>query len=412
MKAIQQSIKPTIAGVMWKTVSEACNLACDYCYYSSCAGKPGKINKIDEDLLENFIIDYMKIKKGAVPFAWQGGEPLLAGLDFFEKVVELQAKHAPRNTIISNSIQTNGTLISKKWAQFFKKYNFLVGVSIDGPKDINDQRRITSDGGGSFQAVMRGIHHLKEANVDFNLLTVIHENNVGKGKALMGFYEEHEISHVQLIPCMDFRAQNIHASPQYHITPKQYGEFLCEIFDAWYNDGFPKISVRFLDNMLASYLHQSSEMCTHQEFCPTTLILEQNGDAYPCDFFIHPDYKLGNIATDSIESLLGHPVMKKFLNKKPTLPKSCQSCEFLSLCNGGCPRNRSELHSDETEFFCESYKMIYGYADKRMKIVADNIKKKGIIDYQKLGHPLPSRNEKCLCGSGKKFKQCCSRLIC
>ncbi|WP_067840080.1 anaerobic sulfatase maturase [Amphibacillus sediminis] len=403
--------KPTIAGVMWKTVSEACNLACDYCYYSSCGGKPGKINRVDEDVLEKFIIEYMKIKRRAVPFAWQGGEPLLAGLDFFQKVVDLQAKHAPRNTMISNAIQTNGTLITMAWAQFFKKYNFLVGVSIDGPQVMNDRRRVTSAGGGSFNAIMRGINHLREENVDFNILTVIHEDNVSHAQELMAFFDEQNFSHVQFIPCMDFRAQDINQPPRYHISPEQYGQFLCECFDYWYNDGFPKMSIRFFDNMLADYLNQSAELCTHMEFCPTTLILEPNGDAYPCDFFIHDDYKLGNIKTHALEELIDHPTMKRFLTKKPNLPEACQSCEFLSLCHGGCPRNRSEIEPNQTEYFCESYQMIYRYADQRMQTVAENIRGKSINEYVKLGHPLPNRNDQCLCGSGKKFKQCCMKLI-
>src|SRR5690625_982913 len=155
---------------MWKTVSEACNLACDYCYYSRLKGRPGKIDRIADDVLEKFIREYMALKKGVVPFAWQGGEPLLAGLDFFKKVVTLQAKHAPKNTTISNSIQTNGTLIKKEWAEFFKKFNFLVGVSLDGPEEMNDARRVTGSGKGSFNTIMKGIQHLRDADVDFNIL--------------------------------------------------------------------------------------------------------------------------------------------------------------------------------------------------------------------------------------------------
>lgn len=198
-------------GVMWKTVSEACNLACDYCYYSRCGGKPGKIDRIEYDVLEKFIKEYMAISNGVAKFAWQGGEPLLAGLEFFEKVVELQAKYAPPHTMISNSLQTNGTLLNDEIAQFLKKYNFLVGVSLDGPKEINDARRITGSGAGSFDRVMRGIELLRKHEVDFNILTVIHENNVNKAKELMEFYQREKFTFVQFIPCMDFRAQETDA---------------------------------------------------------------------------------------------------------------------------------------------------------------------------------------------------------
>jgi len=286
LKSVQQMVKqPSISGVMWKTVSESCNLACDYCYYSRCQGRPGRIDRIDDQVLEKFISEYMAMKKGAVPFAWQGGEPLLAGLDFFKKVVSLQAKYAPPNTIISNAIQTNGTMIKREWAKFFKKYNFLVGVSIDGPEEINDSRRVTGSGKGSYQAIMNGIEYLKEENVEFNILTVLHENNVHRAKDLMEFYAAEGFEYVQFIPCMDFMSQEVNKPTQYLITPQEYGDFLCEAFDVWYNDGYPEISIRFFDNMLMVYLNHNAESCEQSETCLKTIVFEQNGDAYPCDFF-------------------------------------------------------------------------------------------------------------------------------
>lgn len=402
--------KQQISGVMWKTVSEACNLACDYCYYSTCKGRPGKINKIDLTMLEKFIKEYMEIKKGGVPFVWQGGEPMLAGLAFFQEVIRLQKKHAPRRTVISNSIQTNGTMINEKWASFFKEYNFLVGVSIDGPKYINDARRVTSTGKGSYDAIMKGINHLKKAQVDFNILTVLHENNINHPDELMQFYQDNQFTHVQFIPCMDFKAQDINQPPQYHITPKEYGDFLCRVFDIWYNDGNPTISVRFFDNMLANYLNQSAELCSHLEVCPKTIIFEQNGDAYPCDFHIHDDYKLGNIDTDSLIDMLNHPNMEKFSSLKPAIAEKCKSCEFLSLCNGGCPRNRP-ANNEDTEYFCESFQQIYRHAHTRMEQLAINWRKQQINRLKQSNYPLPSRNEPCVCGSQKKFKHCCLPLI-
>lgn len=408
MIATQQ---PMIDGVMWKTVSEACNLACDYCYYSRCQGLPGRFDRIEDDVLEKFIKEYMSLKRGAVPFAWQGGEPLLAGLKFFKKVVEFQAKHAPRNTGISNAVQTNGTLITRAWAKFFKEYNFLVGVSIDGPQEIQDKRRVRNNGSGSYEAVMQGIQQLKDYDVEFNILTVIHEDNVHKAKELMEFYEENDFQYLQFIPCMDFRSQEVNKAPEFHITPQEYGNFLCEVFDIWYNNGEPKTSIRFFENMLAVYLHQTPELCQHREYCPTTLVLEQNGDAYPCDFFIHDDYKIGNVGEDSLEDILKHPTMQEFLKQKPSMPEKCESCPFLKFCNGGCPRNRDRQNPQETEYFCEAYKMIYTYADERMQKIANRIKRNNLVQYLEAGYPKPKRNDRCLCGSGKKFKKCCLPLI-
>ncbi|MBW4839254.1 MAG: radical SAM protein, partial [Paenibacillaceae bacterium] len=241
-------------GVMWKTVSEDCNLACDYCYYSTCGGKPGpKINRIDSALLDKFIKDYMQYSQGAATFAWQGGEPLLAGLDFFQEVVYRQTLHAPPHTIISNSLQTNATLVDDRWAAFFRTYQFLIGVSLDGPKEIHDSRRVNAAGKGSFDRAMAGIGHLRKHQVDFNILTVIHKGNVDQAKTLMAFYRENGFNFVQFIPCMDFRSQQVDQPGEYEITPQEYGDFLCEIFDEWYNDGNPEVSIRFFDNMLGVY---------------------------------------------------------------------------------------------------------------------------------------------------------------
>ncbi|UOF88756.1 anaerobic sulfatase maturase [Fodinisporobacter ferrooxydans] len=398
-------------GVMWKTVSEDCNLACDYCYYSRVGGKIGpKVKRIDSRILEKFIKEYMSYSRGAVSFAWQGGEPLLAGLDFFEEVVHLQAKYAQPHTIISNAIQTNATLMNEDWARFLRKYNFLVGVSLDGPKEVHDARRVTRSGAGSFDRVMQGVRHLRDAKVDFNILTVIHENNIRHAKELMEFYVKEDFDYVQFIPCMDFRAQETNKSPNYLISPEDYGQFLCDTFDIWYNDGNPTMSVRFFDNMLSVYLHQEAELCIHRKTCPQTLILEQNGDAYPCDFFISDDYKLGNVGTDSLKDILSNLIYESFHSKKPNLPDKCKSCDFLHLCHGGCPRNRSWNIVDDTveaDYFCDSYYRIYSYAHERMLKLAEKIKANRLQDYLQRGGKLPGRNDPCICGSGKKFKKCC-----
>ena len=400
--------------IMWKTVSEDCNLACDYCYYSRTGGKIGKtVRRIDATILEKFIAEYMRFSEGVASFAWQGGEPLLAGLDFFKTVVSFQAKYAAANTAIANSVQTNATLLNDDWARFFKTYSFLVGVSIDGPRQLNDKRRVTRSGVGSYDRVMNGVEYLRRYAVDFNVLTVLHENNIGKANELFEFYERENFRFIQFIPGMDFRAQETSKPPRYLITAREYGDFLCDAFDIWYNDGNPKTSIRFFDNMLSVYLNHDAELCVHQRTCPTTLILEQNGDAYPCDFYIGNDYKLGNVAKDSLEDILGNYVYQRFLEKKPTLPEKCTTCEFLNLCHGGCPRNRNwNLSGQEidVDYFCDSYIQIYRYADERMKSLARQLKTRNLKQYLDAGNVEPGRNEPCICGSGHKYKKCCGRL--
>lgn len=401
-------------GVMWKTVSEDCNLACDYCYYSTCGGKPGpKINRIDSAILDKFIRDYMEHSQGAANFAWQGGEPLLAGLEFFEEVVYRQALYAPPHTIISNSLQTNATLINDRWASFFKTYNFLIGVSLDGPKEIHDARRVTSNGKGSFDRVMAGIEHLRKHRVDFNILTVIHSGNVGKAEELMTFYREQGLDYVQFIPCMDFRSQQVDRPGVYDITPGEYGDFLCEVFDEWYNDGDPQVSVRFFDNMLSVYTNREAELCIHRAACPTSLVLEQNGDAFPCDFFINEQWTVGNVANSSISDMLAHPNYARFHRMKPALPDKCQSCEWQRLCHGGCPRNRKwspEGDQSDPDFFCQSYMQIYNYAHEKMQELGQRLREELFTHnlQRYFDGELPGRNDPCPCGSGKKHKVCCA----
>lgn len=402
-------------GVMWKTVSEDCNLACDYCYYSRVSGKNGlKIHRIDSQLLEKFIKEYLVFTKGIASFVWQGGEPLLAGLDFFEEVVRLQTKYALPNTIIQNAVQTNATLMNDAFALLFKKYHFLLGISIDGPKEIHDVHRVTRTGSGSFDRVMQGVQILRNIEVDFNVLTVLHEGNITRAEDLMEFYEQEGFDFVQFIPGMNFHAQETNEPPTYLITPYQYGEFLCKVFDLWYRDGEPIMSIRFFDNVLSVYLHQEAELCTHQQICPEMLILEPNGDAYPCDFFMSDSYKLGNVGSNDLEDILENAAYKKFADMKPRLPGKCTSCEYLSLCHGGCPRNRLWDDRDncvDADYFCEGYKRVYMYIHERMNHLAERIKGQRLREYIEAGGKLPERNAPCICGSGKKFKKCCEPLL-
>lgn len=415
MGQVCQASKPhQNVSIMWKTVSEACNLACDYCYYSSCGGQPATIRKIRYELLEKFIKEYMELDQRVASFIWQGGEPLLAGLDFFENVINLQKRYVKNGTLISNSLQTNATLITDEWALFFKQNNFFIGVSLDGPKEINDIRRVNGQGMGSYERIMRGIACLRKYNVDFNILSVIHEENVDKAKELMSFYQKENFTHVQLIPCMEFQSQKPDSPGKYLITPEQYGDFLCEVFDVWYNDGNPTISIRFFDNMLSIYLGRQAELCIHHQTCPKVIILEQNGDAYPCDFYINDKYKLGNAGVDRLSDILSNPVYSQFLNLKQDLPEKCRVCKYIKYCYGGCPRNRiSNGTSNQVnpDYFCESYMQIYSYSQERMEKLAEKVRINWVRDYLRSNRQKPGRNNLCFCGSGKKLKKCCGKFI-
>jgi uncharacterized protein len=299
-------------------------------------------------------------------------------------------------------------------ARFFKQFNFLVGVSLDGPKDIHDARRVSRSGYGSYDRVMRGVELLRKHQVEFNILTVLHESNINRARDLLQWYEREEIQYVQFIPAMDFRAQEPGKPPRYLITPEAYGGFMCEVFDAWYNDGEPRTSIRFFDNMLSVYLNRGAELCIHRKTCPTTLILEQNGDAYPCDFYIHEDFKLGNVGVDSLSEILNRHARHRFLTMKPALPPKCTECEYLRLCHGGCPRNRVwSIGEDavDVDYFCDSYLKIYAHAHKRMERLARRTRASWLEDYLHKGNKEPERNAPCICGSGIKYKKCCGQLV-
>ena len=369
-------------GIMFKTVSESCNLACDYCYYSRVKGDPGNTQAIDLDLLEHFMSDYMVHTQGSASLTWQGGEPLLAGLKFFQHVVALEAQYAPDHTVIGNGIQTNGILVNDAWAEFFRTYHFLVGVSLDGPEAIHDARRVDRHGHGSFRRVMRGIDHLRRYNVDFNILTVVHPGNVHRVDALFDFYQSEGLSWVQFIPAMNFLAQKPENPSRYEIRPEDYGMFLCQTFDHWYNDGHPKMSIRFFDNVLSRYMGLEPEQCTLADMCLPTLVIEQNGDVYPCDFYLGPQWRLGNIRDDRLATLLQNPVYRQFRLLKPALASACQSCQWRAVCQGGCPRSRGDdvRSVGGVDYFCQAYQQFFAYADKRLQGLGQRLRRKVVLE--------------------------------
>lgn len=365
--------------IMFKTVSDDCNLACDYCYYSSCKGHiKRKIQTIELETVEKMIKEYMAETSGIASFIWQGGEPLLAGLNFFEKIISFQVKYAPPHTKISNSIQTNGTLITPKVAKFFKKYAFIVGVSIDGPKDIQDKRRNYRNGRGSYNDVMKGISNLRKEGVPFNIITVVHEDNVNRVEELFEFYLKEKFDYIQFIPCMDFMSQDSSGEAKFLISKEDYGKFLCQAFDKWYNTGKPRINIHHFVNLFSMLTGHQSHMCFFSDSCSSTLVVESNGDVFPCDFYIDENHKLGNINNDTLKIILESEKLLDFHLAKRMLSDSCTSCSYQKICNGGCPRNRN--WSSEgfyvRDYFCESYQMFYQHSVEKMELLIDKLKDK------------------------------------
>ncbi|TAK20507.1 MAG: anaerobic sulfatase maturase [Chloroflexota bacterium] len=397
---------------MFKTVSTDCNLDCAYCYYRESLEGTRVRRRIDPRLLETFIPQYMAYVADAraASFAWQGGEPTLAGLPFFERVVALQAHHARPGTTIANALQTNGLLLDDEWGAFLKRYNFLVGISLDGPQPIHDQQRRAKSGRGSFDLVMRGIDVLRRHGIDFNVLCVLGPHNVGHPGELMAFYREQGFTHVQFIPCMDFQAMEPEKPPVFQVTREEYGAFLTSAFDEWHQDGQPSLSIRTFDNFLQSYVGVPNDLCVHDDKCDAGIVVEYNGDAYPCDFYIHPRWKLGNVVEQPLREVLYSPIRAAFIRQKRPLPSACQECEWLAVCKSGCPRNRAEDGGGQVpDYFCASYMQLFSHADARLRELTSHVQRRQRYLHQlRLEPKLADRKgDVCPCGSGKKQRHCC-----
>ena len=349
-----------------KPVSFDCNLSCSYCFYKSTADIYGAGRHLMEDkTLETLISKAMQHSDGGLAvFSWQGGEPLLAGVPFYLKVVELQKKYGKSGQRVGNSIQTNATLLSPEYIKIFKEYSFLLGVSLDGDKLLHEFYR-----GKSFAGAMKGVDLLRKEGVDFNILTVINSCNANNPEDLYNFYLKEGFDFVQLIPCAE--KDSTGKVTEFSVKPKAYGKFLCEFFDLWWNKGKPGISVRFFDNILEILAGYPATYCGFKNECSGYLALEYNGDIYPCDFFVKKEMKLGNIKEASFEECFKLS-MEKFGVKKGTVNEKCISCKWKYICNGGCLKYRliKEDNFSSPDYLCEAYREFFEYSIERLKILA------------------------------------------
>jgi serine-type anaerobic sulfatase-maturating enzyme len=400
--------------VLFKTVSTDCNLDCSYCYYRTSLEATRARRRIDPAMLERFIPEYMEyvadVKMASM--AWQGGEPTLAGLPFFERITSLQSRSARPGTVISNSLQTNAVLLTDEWGRFLKEHNFLVGVSLDGPRELHDRPRTYRNGRGTFDLVMRGVDVLRRYGVEFNVLCVIGPHNVRYANRLMAFFRSEGFSNIQFIPAMGFQASDPESPASYLITPVEYGEFLVAAFDLWYGQGAPSLSIRIFDNFLQSYLGIPNDLCVHADRCDAGIVVEYDGSVYPCDFYVHPNWKLGNVFEMSLDQIARSASRTAFMHRKLPLPEECGACEWLKVCKSGCPRNRvGDIGGDQPEYFSASYKRFFAHADSRLRDLKRAIENRWrFIDFKATAPGsarVLGRNDLCPCGSGRKVKRCC-----
>ncbi len=368
--------------VMLKPVGSVCNLACEYCYYLE-KGKfyPDIKNPVMSDqILEKFIREYMECQTTReVLFTWHGGETLMRPIRFYEKALELQRRYA-NGHLVSNCIQTNGTLLNDDWCRFFKKNNFLVGVSIDGPREFHDEYRRNKQGIPSFYKVMKGIELLKKYGVEYNAMAVVNDYNSEYPLEFYRFFKEIDCRFIQFTPIVervsehkegtslaapDEQGEDIKLAP-FSVTAERWGTFLCDLFDEWIKEDVGKFFIQLFDSTLANWVGEQPGICTMARHCGHAGVMEFNGDVYACDHFVFPEYKLGNIQTRTLTEMMYSPAQLQFgKDKRDKLPKQCEECEFLFACNGECPKNRF-LHTKDGEpglnYLCEGYKRFFKHA--------------------------------------------------
>ena len=360
-----------------KPASADCNLRCRYCFYldKSSLYPQTRIHRMDEATLEKLISSYMATPQSCYSFGWQGGEPTLMGLDFFKRAVALQKKYGKAGSTVSNGLQTNGTLIDDDLARFLSRYRFLVGISLDGPQYIHDHYRRTAGGRATFSDVIKATRILKENDVEFNILVLVNDFNVDRAAEIYDFLVDRGFYYHQYIPCVEFDSKG--KLMPYSINGEKWGQFLVEIFKHWYPGDVYKVSIRHFDSVINCLLGRTPGVCYMEDNCSQYLVVEHNGDIYPCDFFVREDLRLGNINENSFEKLISSPIYSYFGKKKSSHSFLCSSCQYLYLCHGDCLKHRNYISdtSKKLSTLCSGWKMFYKHSLDIFRQIADSIGK-------------------------------------
>ncbi len=383
----EKSTRPFQA--MAKPAGPLCNLDCTYCFYLEKEKLyPGTKNwQMSPAVLEAYIRQYIQSQpQEVVTFAWQGGEPTLLGIQWFENVVALQQKYSAGKRI-ENVLQTNGVIVDADWAHFFADNNFLIGISIDGPREIHDAYRLDKGRQSTFDQVMRGIEHLTAAHVRFNTLTVVHRKNSHHALEVYRFLKEIGSGFMQFIPVVERRATQAssnelvllgpHAEDtevtDWSVEPHAYGDFLRAIFEEWVRNDVGKYFVQLFDVTLELWLGMPPSLCVFSETCGDALVIEHQGDIYSCDHYVYPENKLGNILENPLTSLVGLEKQQSFGNyKRDSLPAFCRNCDVRFACNGECPKHRFMTTPDGEpglNYLCAAYKKFFHHVAPYMEFM-------------------------------------------
>ena len=384
--------RPPAFGTMIKPVGSACNLDCHYCYYrdkSEIYG--GAMPRMSDELLETYIRQYIEgASQQNISFCWHGGEPLMAGLPFYRKAMELQRKYAG-GKVIENTLQTNGILVNEEWCSFFKDNNFLIGLSLDGPEDIHDSFRRDCGGAPTFARVMKSVELMTRMGVEFNLLSTVNARSEGRGTEVYKFLRSLN-RYMQFLPVVEYVRQRpgkrpLIVSPDeedaveapWSVSAKGYGQFMCDVFDEWVRFDVGNCFVQLFDVTLANWCGVPPSLCAFSEVCGDGLVVEHNGDVYSCDHFVYPEYRLGNIMTGELADMYRSEEQQSFgRDKRDALPMECKRCNYYFLCHGECPKHRFAYARNGEPYMnvlCEGYKMFFRHTDPYMRYMKTLIEK-------------------------------------
>jgi uncharacterized protein len=441
---------PLAFHLLAKPTGAVCNLNCKYCFFLSKETLyPGSPFRMRDEVLETYIKQLFESHRAPeVTIAWQGGEPTLMGLDFFRRAAEVVKRYRKPDQRVTYTIQTNGTRLDSEWGAFFKEHSYLVGLSVDGPRELHDTYRQDKGGQGTFDRVMRGWHFLKEHQVDVNFLCTVHAANADHPVEVYRFFrDELGAQFIQFIPIVEratpdllplaskgwgrtetgkrpLYTQEGHMVTHRSVKPKQFGGFLSGVFEEWVRRDVGEVFVQHFDVSLANWVGEPAGICVFQETCGLALALEHNGDLYSCDHFVEPGYLLGNIQEIHMIELVASDRQRKFgLDKRDTLPRFCRECEVRFACHGGCPRNRFIKTPDGEEglnYLCAGYKLFYTHINQPMRIMADLLRQNRapseIVHWYQAQDLKQAQafvdakpNDACPCGSGRRFKHCHGR---
>ena len=382
--------------VVAKPIGPMCNLNCEYCFYleKQALFSAGEKYRMSDKVLSAFITNYITSQPTpVVEFVWQGGEPTLLGIDFFKKVIELQKPFVGTKTI-TNSLQTNGTLLTAEWCRFLKKNNFMVGISLDGPREVHDRYRRDRKGNGTFDQVMRGLKLLQEHKVEYNVLACVARDTAKKPLEVYHFLRGEGVEFIQFTPvverlsdssnrqiglrlagpaALDKKDQQGDVTP-WSVIPEEYGDFLIAIYEEWVRHDVGTVFVMNFEWVLNAWIGNPSPVCVYARTCGRSVVIEHNGDVYACDHCVYPEHKLGNIMSGTLPEMVAKSLRSGFgVTKETALPRWCGECEVLAACQGGCPKHRFEItYYDEPglQYLCAGYKKFFLHIRKYLRAMA------------------------------------------